>query len=222
MSTRQSAQEIREAIRGIESDITDREKRITRRQRSRDRATENGDHAKAARIAAEIADETNVLEAARTNLVRHRAVLEEIEAEARAAYAKRAEERRVEVSNFAERMLSRYHNGEMADRFGKIEPDIQNLTITPNGSSYIEVGMVIDRIISPGKEWERREAQRFSTTVNLRDPKVMRSWLSDERGSEVNWPAYGSQDPDTTRCFGQILRVAASVAEWADSVLPEE
>lgn len=219
MTTRQSAQEIREAIRGIESDITDREKRLARRAKALARAE---DPAKVRKIEAEIADETEVLEAARENLVRHKAVLEEVETEARAAYQKRAEERRVEVSNFAERMLSRYHNGEMADRFGKIEPDIQNLTIEERGASYIEVGMVVEQIISPGKEWERRETHRFHTTVNLREPKAMRSWLSDERGSEVNWPAFGSQDPDITRCFGQILRVAASVAEWADTVLPEE
>lgn len=222
MTTRQSAQEIREAIRGIESDIKDREKRIGRKETARNRASFSEDTAKVARLDAEIADETSVLNAARENLVRHKAVLEEVETQARADYAKRAEERRVEVQAFAERMLDLYHEGRMGDRFGKIAPDIQNLTIRPNGASYIEVGMEVERIIAPGKEWERRETNRFYTTVNLREPKLMRSWLSADRGSEVNWPAFGSQDPDITRCFGQVLRVAAVVAEVADESLSEE
>lgn len=218
MTTRQSAQEIREAIRGIESDITDREKRLARRAKALARAE---DPAKVRKIEAEIADETEVLDAARENLIRHKAVLEEVETEARAAYQKRAEERRVEVEAFCERMQSRYDNGEMADRFGKIDPDIATLEIVPNGSSYVYVRMVVESIRDAGKEWERRETHRYDITVSLPEPKAMQSWYSHDR-AEVNWPAYGTVDQDIARCFGQMLRVAACVGEWADTLLPSE
>lgn len=220
--SRQSSYEIGKAIEGIEEDIRDREKRITRRQRAHDRALDGGDIEKAKRISAEIADETEVLEAARENLLRHRAAKEERQAEERAAYLEAAEKRATEVEAFCERMLTRYESGEMADRFGKIDPDIQNLTIRPNGASYVYVGMVVESIYAPGKEWERRETNRYEITVNLPEPKAMASAWSQRDRSEVNWPAYGTVDQDIARCFGQLLRVAANVGEWADTLLPSE
>jgi hypothetical protein len=232
--SRQSSYEIKRAIEGIESDIREREKRIGRRERSLDRA---GDaindaiaaedqaaqakaEAKAKAIKVEIAEEQVVLDACRENLVRHKAAYETRVTEERAAYLEAAEARRVEVSNFAERMLSRYHNGEMADRFGKIEPDIQNLTIMERGASYLEVGVVVETIKHPYESYESRETRTYSVTVNLPEPKAMQSeWARRDR-AEINWPAYGTVDQDITRCFGQMLRVAACIGEWADTLLP--
>lgn len=219
MSTRQSAEEIRRAIANIEDDITAREKQIARRERSQERATAKGDHHKAREIGLVIADDREVLEACRENLSRHKAALEEQVALDRAAYLEAAEARRIEVEAFCERMQSRYDNGEMADRFGAIDPDIATLRIAPNGASYVYVQMVVEIIHNPGKDWERSETQRFDVTVNLPEPKAMQLFMGRDR-SEVNWPAYGTVDQDTARCFGQMLRVAACVGEWADTLLP--
>lgn len=223
-TSRQSSREIAEAIRAIESDITDREKRISRRESARTRATNNGDHAKAARIGAEIADEQTVLDAARENLIAHKAVKEEVQAEERAAYEAAREARQVKVEQFASDMLAEYQAGALEDRFGKIDADIQNLTIRANGASYVEVGMVVTRIVGamPKHDYPGREETRhYQATVYLPEPKEMAGAFSHRNRSEVNWAAYGSTDLDETACFGQILRIASAIGAWADRMLGE-